>query len=986
MRIDRLVTTAVAVLTAVGALYPLEAARHREADARAANVELVAVPQSGGAAQPRAPARPPRQRVTADSLLDAFLGGPFPTPRAAAERPYLLRTLVATLPDPVDSRLDWAYDAGLEALWRGAERTGYVIDRFWLPWQMTRDTTVTSLRGRRPGVLLFRGVGERDHQLLLVYVVGEVPTAGVAKQALVAALDEIARVEATTRAGAGLVQRDTADAARTLTLVAPFFSGSATSLRLALDRWLATHDCTAVAVVTGAATSDRVADLLGDATPIPCADSLPRIGFRRTINTTPAQTGALFRVLKAMGVPTKRMAVLREQTTQFGHDFAANRRQTESDLLPIVIPFPLNVSSLRSEYARVLPGGTATEADTGARRGQLVRVDLRDSVRPMENSAAMSRDLTPAAVELVIDDIARTLAAHRVQAALILATDVRDQIFLATELRRRMRDVQLLFYGGHALLARADRNVWLRGSLVATSYPLFFENQFWDPARPDRVRNGFTSDVAEGVYNATLFALGETALAADYGFPFEPDSTHPPVWVTVVGGNGVYPLRIASGGLAALRPKPPGAAPTADHSPADEKLLLLVLIAGGELVAWLGMRDPGGVRAEEVRGCLPPGTKQALDTLLAPVPPGTDPPRVTRDPRLTRFVHGVSLLLHRELYLATRFLALGGMIVPLGLVTLHHWPLASGDGRDIPLWLLVAGGALVAAVGLLGIWQCTGRAASLLWKTGRYGAVYATRGVGRDVRQHEWAALGHRAAWWFEIAARLSVAVIGVAYAWLIVRFVYDVAALKDRATQAAFMERLSAVDSGVSPAIPLALVGLMYLAWCTANLRRVALLAETSAFERAQLDGPAVAPGGDLARARWGTRLATAVDATRERLFRLVPTGANAGVLLAALAFAWWLSLHFIGSLESAVMAEAPRPLAFDLLLRGGVLAAIFVTVFALTRFLSVWRALQASLRRIADVPVGDALGTLPPPVARLARLSVFDSPSHTLLDMAVA
>src|SRR5213075_2968451 len=59
---------------------------------------------------------------------------------SAVSRRTPLHVLYATLPDPVDSRLDWAYDAGLESVRRAFEEHGFVTDRFWLPWTTRGDT------------------------------------------------------------------------------------------------------------------------------------------------------------------------------------------------------------------------------------------------------------------------------------------------------------------------------------------------------------------------------------------------------------------------------------------------------------------------------------------------------------------------------------------------------------------------------------------------------------------------------------------------------------------------------------------------------------------------------------------------------------------------------------------------------------------------------------------------------------------------------
>ena len=44
-----------------------------------------------------------------------------------------LQVIVASIPDPFDSHLDWAYDAYLEAFRRSLASAGYVPDRYWLP-------------------------------------------------------------------------------------------------------------------------------------------------------------------------------------------------------------------------------------------------------------------------------------------------------------------------------------------------------------------------------------------------------------------------------------------------------------------------------------------------------------------------------------------------------------------------------------------------------------------------------------------------------------------------------------------------------------------------------------------------------------------------------------------------------------------------------------------------------------------------------------
>src|SRR5260370_12608169 len=137
------------------------------------------------------PARVREYREGAD-LLGGFLGERF-TVRSLQEEGYHLDVLIATLPDPVESHLDWAFDSEREAIRRAYERTGYVTDRFWLPppgsvaARRTQDPPVPT-REVYPAVMLFRNVDPSRHDLRLLYVVGEVPTAGIHKHAFMNAL------------------------------------------------------------------------------------------------------------------------------------------------------------------------------------------------------------------------------------------------------------------------------------------------------------------------------------------------------------------------------------------------------------------------------------------------------------------------------------------------------------------------------------------------------------------------------------------------------------------------------------------------------------------------------------------------------------------------------------------------------------------------------------------------------------------------------
>ncbi len=118
--------------------------------------------------------------------------------------------LIVTVPDPLDTRLGYRFDAALDAVQMAVESQRWNLDRSWLPWcpagrQLTARSdlkpvidaaTQLPLHETQPGVLMFRKPRmpedtRRSQRLLFVLMVGESPTTGVAKQPLVKCLEII---------------------------------------------------------------------------------------------------------------------------------------------------------------------------------------------------------------------------------------------------------------------------------------------------------------------------------------------------------------------------------------------------------------------------------------------------------------------------------------------------------------------------------------------------------------------------------------------------------------------------------------------------------------------------------------------------------------------------------------------------------------------------------------------------------------------------
>jgi len=587
-------------------------------------------------------------------------------------------TLIATLPDPTDSHLDWAFDSDYESIVRAYERAGYVVDRYWLPWTDKLDTVVVSGdedSGRRvrhvyPGVVLFRRddamavrVGTRRDtatapaparragrppvrggpagapaslrqpavhgaecspadsaagspayrpDLHLLYIVGETPTSGVHKDALDRALRD--RDAVLSRAGA-----DTAE----LRIVGPSFSGSARSIALVLNAWRTrdgehrNHPRRAM-VLTGSATDLKDAAVLrsaggsaaadssdvtddgeadgetgegkgetkpatskspagaGTAAPRPTATVPPapppaapspaappdtatrdtgaatfQVTFGATVHSGMLLTRTLmFQVLCPLGLTDDQVAILRESGTTYGRDVSQSANSDcpgGQKLHPgsfIQIPFPMNIGSVRAEFDAA---AARTPAERATGRQSRAQLTLRDPDRPGDRPPPSSQ-LTVPTLEVMLDEIERTVTGHRIRAVGIFASDVRDKLFLANELHRRVRDVQLFTFEGNALYLVPENNRALRGMLVVSSYPLNVQGQWWTRSHLGGSRLAFANEGAVGIHNAVLMQLGADSLVADYSVPFtdSPDSLHrvPPVWVSVVGRSEFVPVTI----------------------------------------------------------------------------------------------------------------------------------------------------------------------------------------------------------------------------------------------------------------------------------------------------------------------------------------------------------------------------------------------------------------------------------------------------------
>ncbi|MDQ6829271.1 MAG: hypothetical protein M3081_10440 [Gemmatimonadota bacterium] len=1008
---------------------------------------------------------------TARELIEEYDGKALPADSAAAAR-HPLVVLIATLPDPIDSHMDWAFDSGIESIRRANEVTGFVTDRFWFPWPASDDAArlrahpdARPVRDIYPGVMLFRSAIPSNDTLRVILVVGEVPTYGLHVAQLDSALAERDRLlygttDSTTKTNAPRVQAS--GRLDTLRIIGPITSGASPSFRRALAQWRAAPnkpDRQAGAwFVSGGATNLSNREYLDSAA----------IGlhFQATVHSDAALQKAIERYLARLGIARENIAYLKEGSSygQGAGQPTANRNsiklkevgdrlsairanvfqaiaqagavpqqnsavgklldsarvtgaygaqvdsavapardiQKDGDVPravvkaldssvrvintrislgrdgePITIRFPMNISHLRSEYAR----HPATADGAGAPASPRIPLNLADPALTAE-SPPVTSELTAPALEFILAEMTRTLSAHRIRAVGILASDVRDKMFLADEVKRRMRDVQLFTFGSNVLYDRQDFET-LHGMLVVSTYPLVLESQHWDRTRSRRERLPFQSDIAEGVFNATLLQLGQDSLATDYVVPLDTLATlAPPVWVSAVGNRVTMPLVIDTtanthGAKAYLRDRarPRLAASAQPNSVFDEYWFLSVMLVLGFLAAY-GLAQ---YRTDSrVYDCGPLSMATEHD----------------REIEQHLSLHRAALRMRREVYVLIRAAALASAAYAASLFLLH----SNAHGTQLDAWRWFAP-LLVLAVLVFALTRAMPQIVHLVRQHARSAGTYAdsqlrTKSV-------------HGTLWWAGILARALVVVLAILYVIACTHFIVDLANLRSDspALAAIFFARTTAVSSGLSPAVPLILGAIGIVSWSAWHLRRISLLGRTTAFEQAcfchreQVDAtlswgvirPATGSGFDRMHSDRAApeTAAGGVRSVRRHLFFAVPGVRGVALLVVLLLFCVFEWNHFHHSFEAGVfprrftwMPWISNVTAFDMLYRGIILGSIVAISWALYRLLAVWFGMRACLKSIEVTPLLDAFERSSKEFSRLTRMTPFQAPSDRIVD----
>lgn len=254
---------------------------------------------------------------------------------------------------------------------------------------------------------------------------------------------------------------------------------------------------------------------------------------------------AFYNFLKEKQIDRREVAILTEST-----GFGELVRQTATGILSLT--YPLHISQLRTAAEKTRAATKNNAAEIPQTQPGNLRLALDDAVKPKDVLTNVSGFET-FSTELVLANLLAPISREGIRYVGVFATDVRDQIFLTREIRKRAPNTVLFTFGADLLYLHSDVNLDFEGMLLFSTYPLFSMNQIWTrPGKGNIYRLQFPNDTSQGVYNATLDLLDKPAIKLEYGLPFKDKSAGPALWLSAVGRNDFWPIKVLNDDTAKL--------------------------------------------------------------------------------------------------------------------------------------------------------------------------------------------------------------------------------------------------------------------------------------------------------------------------------------------------------------------------------------------------------------------------------------------------
>lgn len=420
---------------------------------------------------------------------------------------------LAAIPDPRVPRHRRQYDNAVTAINQGMLRDGFVLDRFGFPWskdlQSTFESGVSDSRTAESGssssndkpmveddhygLMIFRRDRWRDKNpnfgreidVRALYLIPETAAYGLQQAALRSAVAKIdagvmdakgaAHVMSEGNESAAAKKRAGAPASPVpVVLFGPMFSGSLDSVReTAVALWSASasawpHVNSMEAVSTSATVDSNEA--------VNESRARPQLHYTTSARSDGAKLKFIQRIAGRIGVAPNKVAIVYEATT-FGLE--ACRHVSTGESIPDLckeatqLPFPVNIADVRFGLRAKTAAHAAQTKNSLPMSFDDTRLSLEDGAENgSEFPESHQSPLTAVSTELELEHLIRVLKSQGSELVVIIATDVRDRLFLIEQISSQLDGALFVDLGADRLLGHPDFIHATRGVLTLSSSSL----------------------------------------------------------------------------------------------------------------------------------------------------------------------------------------------------------------------------------------------------------------------------------------------------------------------------------------------------------------------------------------------------------------------------------------------------------------------------------------------------------------------------------
>lgn len=405
-----------------------------------------------------------------------------------------IKIAMVVVPDPRIPRHRRTYDNMITALGQGMLRQQFVLERFSFPWQKhlqngnAKSEPVDNIADDgHYGVMVFRKdlwrnkvKQQRFTSVVALYLIPETATYGVQTKAFKKALAQIE--QQLTDNGVQLANfGDDAKNTRDVLVIGPTYSGSLDSI---LEIAKSFPDVDYSDSIDGAPQTPQHVqlaringiNLISGTNTVDSNNAIntlqQHLAFKSLAVADGERAKTIADLMSGLHIPANQVAFLQEASV-FGSGFCSQDYKDENIKTLCSharrVNFPANIADVRfglrqkqaqlrdaTKFPEISQAGNRLELEDGAENGS-------------EFPESQQSPLTAVSNQLELDSALKNLRENQVKLVVVIATDVRDRLFLFEQVRAKISNVLLIDLGIDRLLAHPDFLHASRGALALAS-------------------------------------------------------------------------------------------------------------------------------------------------------------------------------------------------------------------------------------------------------------------------------------------------------------------------------------------------------------------------------------------------------------------------------------------------------------------------------------------------------------------------------------